>query len=60
MNKEKAYDRVNMEVLRLVLRMFDVGGKLMNGIKSIYVQFLASVREKGGEIECFKIDSGVR
>ena len=34
---EKAYDRVNMEGLWQVLRMYDVGGKLFSGIKSIYV-----------------------
>ena len=36
MNLEKAYDRVNREELRQVLRMYDVGGKLLNGIKSMY------------------------
>ena len=29
-----------------------MGGKLLNGIKNMYV--------KGGESECFRIDSGVR
>ena len=33
MGLEKAYDRVNSEVQ--VLRMYDVGGSLLNGIKSI-------------------------
>ena len=33
---EKAYDRVNREVLCQLLRMY-VGGKLLNGIKSMYV-----------------------
>ena len=37
MELEKAYDRVNREALWQVLRMCDVGGKLLNGIKSIYV-----------------------
>ena len=32
----------------------------MNVIKSIYVDILACVRVKGGEKECFRIDSGVR
>ena len=39
--------------------MYDVGGKLLNGIKSIYVNSLACVRIKGGESECFRINSGV-
>ena len=37
-----------------------MGGKLLNGIKSIYVKTLACVRVKGGESECFRIKSGVR
>ena len=44
---EKAYDRVNREALLQVLRMYDVGGKLLNGIKSTYVNGLANVRVKG-------------
>ena len=35
MDLEKAYDRVNREALWQVLRMYDVGGKLLNGIKSM-------------------------
>ena len=34
MDLEKAYDRVNKEAQRKVLRMHDVGGKLLNGIKT--------------------------
>ena len=34
--------------------MYDVGGKLLNGIKIMYS--LAFVRVKEGESECFKID----
>ena len=37
---EKAYDRVNREALWRVLRMYDVGGKLLSGIKSMYVEVL--------------------
>ena len=57
---QKAYDRVNKEALWQVLRMYDVGGKLLNGIKSMYVNSLAYVRVKGGESECCRINSGVR
>ena len=57
---EKAYDRVTREALWQVLRMRDVGGKLLNGIKSMYVKSLACIRVKGGESKCFRIDSGVR
>ena len=37
-----------------------MGGKLLKGIKSIYVDSLACVRVKGDESEWFRIDSGVR
>ena len=40
--------------------MYDVGGKLLNGIKIMYVDSLACVRIKGGESELFRIDNGVR
>ena len=40
--------------------MYDLGGKLLNGIKSMYVNSLACVRVKGGDALCFSIASGVR
>ena len=40
--------------------MYDVGGELLNGIKSMYVNSLACVRLRGGESECFRMDNGVR
>ena len=48
MDLEKAYDRVNSEVLWQVLRMYDLGSKLLNGIKSMCVNSLVCVRVKGG------------
>ena len=45
---EKAYDRVNREALWQVLRMNDVGGKLLSGIKSTYVDSSASLKVKEG------------
>ena len=60
MDLEKAYDRVNREALWQVLRMYDVGVKLMNGIKCMYIKSLACVRVKGGESECFRIHCGAR
>ena len=60
MDLEKAYDRVNMEALWQVLRLYYVGGKPLNSIKSMYVNSLACVRVKGGESECFRINRGVR
>ena len=43
MDLEKAYNRVNREALWQVLIMYDVGGKLLNGMKRIYVNSLACV-----------------
>ena len=40
--------------------MYDVMGKLLGEIKSMYVHSLACVRVKGGESERFRIYSGVR
>ena len=44
MDLEKAYDKVKREALWQVRRMYDVGGKLLNDIKSMYVNNQACVR----------------
>ena len=44
----------------LVLRMYDMGGILLNRIKGIYVNSIACVRVKEDESKCFRINSGVR
>ena len=59
MDLEKVYVRINREDLWQVLRMYNLGDKLLSGIKSMYVDNLASVRVKEGESRWFKIDSGV-
>ena len=51
MELEKAYDSVNREALWQVLRMYDGDGKLLSGIKKMYVNGLDCVRVKGGEKE---------
>ena len=38
--------------------MYDVGGKLLSGIESMYVDSSACVRVNGGENEWFRTDSG--
>ena len=43
-----------------MLRMYDVRGKLLSIIKSMYIDSSAYVRVKGGEREWLKIDNGVR
>ena len=35
MDLQQAYDRINREALWQVLRIYGVGGRLLNGIKSI-------------------------
>ena len=52
MDLEKAYVRVTREALWQVLRLYDVVYKLLNRIKSTYVNSLAYVRLKGSEREC--------
>ena len=46
---EKLYNRINREVLWQELRMYDVGGQLLSGIKSMQIDSSACVRVKGGE-----------
>ena len=52
-NLKREYDRVNREDLWHVLRMYDVGGKLLGGIKSMHVDSVAYIRVKGDETETF-------
>ena len=59
-NLEKANDRVNRVALWQVLRMYDVVGKSLSGIKSMYVYSSACVRVNWGESERFRIDNEVR
>ena len=59
---EKTYERINRKTLWKVLRVYGVGGKLFSGINSMYAEnadSLACVRVEGGEIERFRIDSGM-
>ena len=44
-----------MEALLQVMRMYDEDSKLLNDIKSMYVNSLPCVRVKGGKGECFRI-----
>ena len=45
----KVYDRVNREALWHVLRIYNVGSKLLSRIKNMHVDSLASVRVRGSE-----------
>ena len=42
-----------------MLRMYDVGSKLLNVIKSMYVNVPACMIVKEGDGECFRIDNSV-
>ena len=52
MDLEESYDWVNREALLQVLRMYNVGGKLLNGIMGMYVNSLACLRVWKGESKC--------
>ena len=43
---EKVYDGVNGKVLWKVLRMYEVSGELLSGIKSVHIDSLPYVRVK--------------
>ena len=47
--QKAAYDRVNREALWQMLRIYDVRGKLLCGIKSMYVDSSACIRVKWGK-----------
>ena len=55
MDLEKAYDRINRELIRQVLRMYFVGGKLYNGIKSMYGNNLTCNRIKGSIVNVSRL-----
>lgn len=60
MDLEKAYDRVDRKALWEVLKIYGVGGKLLEAVKSFYRNSRAFVRMNGEESECFGISVGVR
>lgn len=60
MDLEKAYDRVDREALWNVLRIYGVGGQLLEGIKTFYRGASACVRMDGEPSESFEIGVGVR
>ena len=43
-----------------MLRIYDVKGKLLNRIKSMYVNSVGCIEVKWSESECFRVDIGVR
>ena len=57
---EKAYDRVDREGLWDVLRIYGVGGQLLNSMRAFYECASACVRVDGETGESFEIKVGVR
>ena len=51
---EKAYDR---DAMRNVLRLYEIGGRLLRGVKSLYVGSKACVRV-GNEVRVVSSESG--
>ena len=60
MDLEKAYDRIDWGALWDVLRIYGVGGRLLNGVKAFYKDANASVRVSGGMSDGFEIQMGVK
>ena len=57
---EKVYVTTNMEALWQILRLYGVGGKLLNSIKGMHTNRFTYVRVKGIKNESFRTDRGVR
>ena len=57
---EKAYDRVDRDALWNVLRLNGIGGRLLQGVKSLYVGSKACVRVGNEVSEWFPVRVGLR
>jgi hypothetical protein len=57
---EKAFDTVCRSLLWKVLEEYGVQGKLLQAVKSMYVDSKARARVNGGLSECFQVMMGVR
>ena len=57
---EKAYDRVDRDAMWNVLGLYGIGGRLLRGVKSLYVGSKACVRVGNGVSEWFPVRVGLR
>ena len=57
---EKAFDRVDSELLWQVLERYGVRGRLKEAVESLYFQSEAYVRLQGKNSEWFEVVMGVR
>ena len=60
MDLEKAYDRIDREGLWTVLRLYGIGGRLLKGVKSFYVNSRACVRVGNSVSDWFPVRVGLR
>ncbi len=60
MDLEKAYDRIDRKALWDVLKIYGVGGQLMEGIKAFYREANACVKVDCELSDCFAVGVGVR
>ena len=60
MDLEKAYDRVDRDAMWNVLRLYGVGGKLLQAVKSLYVDSKVCVRVGSEMSEWFPVRVGLR
>ncbi len=60
MDFEKAYDRVDRKGLWETLRVYGMGGQLLEGVRSFYENASASVGVNGELSESFMVEVGVR
>ena len=57
---EKAYDRVDRELLWRVLRTYGVNGELLRAVRSLYDNGKACVSDQGQKSDWFGVGQGVR
>ena len=60
MDLEKACDRVDRDAMWDVLRLYGIGGRLLRGVKSLYVGSKACVRVGNEVSEWFQVRAGLR
>ncbi len=60
MDLEKAYDRIDRKGLWDILRVYGVGGQLLEGIRSFYENASASLQVNGELSESFSVEVGMR
>ena len=57
---EKAYDRIDRDAMWNVLRLNGIGGRLLRGVKSLYVASKACVWVRNEVSEWFPVRVGLR